>query len=153
MTPEDLRTRAEILDHDGLEALQRGDKSAALKAFSEAQLCKEVASELEVKLGSAPSPPVAKPLQSVPSVLPGPRLTGRTGRPAESNHPFVLALEAKGLSVAGWALSHGISRHLVNGWISSGHRARRIPLEWANLIQKELGIPATDATWPAGIRR
>jgi hypothetical protein len=76
----------------------------------------------------------------------------RPGRPLEATHPFPLALEANGLTVTAWAKKHRVDRAVVKGWFAEGDGGRRIPREWANRIETELGIPATLATWKNGIR-
>lgn len=82
-------------------------------------------------------------------------LTGeprRRGRPTKSKHPFPLALEAKGTTVAEWAREHDVEREVVKSWFAPPPSGRRIPSRWAVVIQRELGIPATDDSWPNGIR-
>jgi hypothetical protein len=83
----------------------------------------------------------------------------RRGRPPRGNHPFVLALDARGSSLADWARQHQLDEELVRGWVRDAD-GRRIPRDVAEMIEKEMGkdendqplIPATLATWKNGIR-
>lgn len=102
---------------------------------------------------------------------------GFEGRPP-TDHPFVHALRAKGLTLTMWAAKHYkdgrtvpagvhprqdqlLSRMAVKGWYTPGAGARQIPIRWAKLIEKEFGLapggkrpllPATEAIWRNGIR-
>lgn len=74
---------------------------------------------------------------------------GGTGRPS-LEHPFTRALHAKGLTITEWAAKHDVDRGTVKFWYMSG--GRKIPRAMADLIQRELGVPATAKTWKNGIR-
>jgi hypothetical protein len=76
----------------------------------------------------------------------------RPGRPTKSRHPFPVALEARRKTVAEWARDHRLEREVVKAWFAPGTAGRRIPLQWAKTIQKELGVPATEDVWRNGIR-
>jgi hypothetical protein len=76
----------------------------------------------------------------------------RVGRPTKSKHPFSVALEARGSTVAEWARAHGYEREVVKSWISKPPHGRRIPMVVAKLIEKQLGVPASEAVWRNGIR-
>lgn len=75
------------------------------------------------------------------------------GRPSTTGHPFMVALQASGLTLTRWADEHKVSRATVKGWVASvdGGGARRIPRAWADTIEKELAVPAILASWPQGI--
>ena len=73
------------------------------------------------------------------------------GRPLETDHPFPRALEAAGSSVAAWARSHRLKLPTVRSWYLSANK-RRIPRRWARVIERELGVPATEEVWKNGIR-
>lgn len=67
-------------------------------------------------------------------------------------HPFVRELyDRKRVTVSQWAKEHGVPVASVSSWVSKGPGARRIPMRWAKVIQEELGLPATLATWKNGI--
>ena len=74
---------------------------------------------------------------------------GAHGRPV-MEHPFTRALYSKGLTVTEWAKDHDVDRHTVKFWyVPDG---RQIPRSMADLIEKELKVPATARTWKNGIR-
>lgn len=74
-----------------------------------------------------------------------------TGRPPESEHPFVLALRRRKMNVAQWARAHGLKRPKVMSWISDDPKnARRIPKAFADEIRREFRVPLS--AWPAGVR-
>jgi hypothetical protein len=74
---------------------------------------------------------------------------GREGRPS-LEHPFTRALHSKGITVTEWAAKHKVDRGTVKFWYMTG--GRKIPRAMADLIQLELGVPATAKTWKNGIR-
>lgn len=86
---------------------------------------------------------------------------GRGRSKAYANgHAFVKALYAKGMTVTDWAAKHGLKLATVSSWVATSENGRRrIPLEWAQKIEKEFGrgpdkkllLPATRETWPNGI--
>lgn len=78
-----------------------------------------------------------------------PLIGGGTGRPM-IEHPFTRALHQRGMTVTDWAASHKVDRHTVKFWYVEG--GRQIPRHWADLIQRELKVPATTKTWKNGIR-
>jgi hypothetical protein len=69
-----------------------------------------------------------------------------------TDHPFTRALRARGLTLAEWCQTHDIERMMAKGWYTSGSGARRIPRAVADMIESELGVRATPANWPNGIR-
>lgn len=77
----------------------------------------------------------------------------RVGRPNTSSHPFPVALDEHGTSIAGWAEGHGIGRTVVRSWFADGVAARRIPRVFAEMIEREFGIPASQSVWKNGIRQ
>ena len=74
---------------------------------------------------------------------------GREGAPS-LEHPFTRALHSKGMTITEWAENHGLDRGTVKFWYIAG--GRKIPRKWADVIAKELGVPATARTWKNGIR-
>lgn len=77
----------------------------------------------------------------------------RRGRPTKSKHPFPLALEAAGTTVAEWARENDLEREVVKSWFAPGDAGRRIPALWAQRIARQFkSVPATDAVWKNGIR-
>lgn len=74
---------------------------------------------------------------------------GREGRPT-LEHPFTRALHGQGMTVTEWAAKHDVDRGTVKFWYIPG--GRKIPRKMADLIQRELGVPATAKTWKNGIR-
>ena len=83
------------------------------------------------------------------------------GRPP-TDHPFVNALRARGETLTAWCDEHKIERAAVKGWYTPGKGARRIPMRWAKLIEKEFGLapgrkvpllPAIEAIWRNGIKQ
>ena len=76
----------------------------------------------------------------------------RVGRPSTSAHPFRVALEARGETMAAFAAKHGYTKPIVRAWFTPGPSGRRIPSEAARLIEREYGVPATEAVWLNGIR-
>jgi hypothetical protein len=92
------------------------------------------------------------------SAISSPELAQGISRSRSKTHLFVRALyehpdPAKRSTVKGWAKSHGKKTSTVYAWLlKPGTRgARRIPQEDAELIQEELGVPATLKTWKNGI--
>ncbi len=77
------------------------------------------------------------------------------GRVTTSKHAFPLALLALDppVNVKQWAANHGLGRERVRGWYATPGtiHARRIPKNWAAVIEAELGLPADATTWPNGI--
>lgn len=71
----------------------------------------------------------------------------------------MVALYARGLTVAAWARRHRVSVVSASSWVSVSSGARKIPLRWAKRIEAEFGegpdgkplLPANDVTWPNGI--
>jgi len=72
------------------------------------------------------------------------------GRPP-TDHPFVRALRARGLTITEWAATNKVGRGSVKSWFLPGAGGRRIPRAWADAIEKEFGVPATTRTWQHGI--
>lgn len=76
----------------------------------------------------------------------------RPGQPLKSRHPFPRALDKKGIAVEAWARDHGINAVTVRAWYGKGEAGRRIPRAIAEIIEHELGVPATLDVWKNGIR-
>jgi hypothetical protein len=82
------------------------------------------------------------------------KLARGMSRSRAKRHPFVKALyEKKRITVTEWAKRHGLKPGTVASWtVKPGEGgARRIPREYADKIQEELGVPATLETWKSGI--
>lgn len=82
------------------------------------------------------------------------------GRPP-TDHPFVNALRARGMTLTEWCHRHNVKRQRVKSWYVKGDGARQIPALWAKRIEDEFGnaprskrplLPATEDTWPNGIK-
>lgn len=73
-------------------------------------------------------------------------------RQRHGDHPFVAVVQERYGSVSAWAQHHGLKIPTVSSWYSTGALRRPIPRLWADRIHTELGVPATDAVWPNGIR-
>lgn len=74
------------------------------------------------------------------------------GRPPKSRHPFSVALKAKKVNLQQWARAHGEKRSRVQSWILDGEGGRPIPRKYADEIQKDLGVQATERVWKNGIQ-
>lgn len=75
----------------------------------------------------------------------------RTGAPLLSEHPFPAALAERKMTVPEWAKVHGLSEGKARSWYRA-QQPRRIPRKYAMIIQRELGLPADESTWPNGIK-
>lgn len=75
----------------------------------------------------------------------------RTGAPLLSEHPFPAALAEREMTVPEWAKVHGVSEGKARSWYRA-QQPRRIPRKFALIIQRELGLPADETTWPNGIK-
>jgi hypothetical protein len=75
----------------------------------------------------------------------------RTGAPLLSDHPFPAALAERKMTVPEWAKAHGLSEGKARSWYRA-QQPRRIPRKYALIIQRELGLPADETTWPNGIK-
>ena len=76
----------------------------------------------------------------------------RRGPRRKSDHPFPVALDRIGSSAPKWGKQNGFGKSKVKSWYSTAPSAMRpIPRRAAELIEKQFGIPAVDASWPAGI--
>jgi hypothetical protein len=76
----------------------------------------------------------------------------KRGRPPKTKHPFPVALYNAGTDPTSWATKHGYSRETVKSWYAEGDGGRPIPLEAAQLINKQFGVPATKAVWKNSIK-
>jgi len=73
------------------------------------------------------------------------------GRPPKTKHPFSVTLRERDSHPKLWAEAHDVPYSTVKSWFASGAAARAIPRKYAELIQHELGLPATISTWKNGI--
>ncbi len=100
---------------------------------------------------------------AAPKNLPEPPGTGTSGRRTKSDHPFALALLASGTRISEWAAGHGVGEGQVKSWIKPptivqdgrtvrNPHVRQIPRVFADLIELEFDLPATERTWKQGIR-
>lgn len=153
MPPPDLSKIAADLEASARRLKAKGDHEGAAAAF-------EAAADLREALRGLQGVPKARTLideMAHPATAVEPR---RRGRPTKSKHPFPRALEAKGLTVAEWAVANKLDRSLVKSWFAPGAAGRRIPAFWATRIAKEFRdpktgesvVPATEDVWRNGIR-
>lgn len=146
VTPEDLRQLAAKCRDDSERAQQKG--------YMRAKIYEDVAQEMETEgKASLPFADLARILRErmhlarkVEAKL------QRPGRPVESEHPFPRKLEERGDSVVKWAKRHKVGRKKAESWYAPKPNGRKIPLIFAKMLEKELGIPAEPAFWPNGIR-
>lgn len=148
ITPAQLRATADGLNRKALAHLKAGRIAEATECLELAEKMAGAAEGMESVLTPATSARTILPNMALPATE-APR---RRGRPTKSRHPFPVALEAKGSNVAEWAESHGYEREVAKSWFAPKPHGRRIPAVAAKLIQKELGVPATDRVWTNGIR-
>lgn len=69
------------------------------------------------------------------------------GRPIESDHAFPKALKRANVTMVEYARKLGKNRSTVKSWVD-----RPIPRTMAEFIESDLGVPASLASWPAGIK-
>lgn len=82
------------------------------------------------------------------------KLARGMSRSRAKKHLFVRALyDKQRITVTEWAKRHGYKPGTVAAWVAKpgSDGARRIPREAADIIETELGVPATLATWRNGI--
>jgi hypothetical protein len=126
---------------------REGEGELAIKMFGHAVFLNEWLAQ-EARLSAAPkSRTLSEMAQAVAAE--GPR---RRGRPTKTKHPFPVALEKRGTTVAEWARANGLEREVVKSWFAPPPAGRRIPAVWAERIATELRIPASEAVWKNGIR-
>jgi hypothetical protein len=65
-----------------------------------------------------------------------------------TEHPWTKALRKKGVSIAEWATTHGVSYSSARSWVQPGSGARKIPREHAAAIKEDFGIPLS--AWKQG---
>lgn len=147
LTPADFRRLADQADAESLQLALAGDFFKAADKALEAERLRYTADQLEARLKGTKGRAILE--ANMAQVVPEPR---RRGRPTKSRHPFPVALEARGTNVAEWAREHGYERAVVKSWFSPKPNGRSIPRAAAQLIERELGVPATDLVWVNGIR-
>lgn len=69
------------------------------------------------------------------------------GRGRVSTHPFPKALEAANITMTEMAVLLKEHRSTVKSWLT-----RKIPRERAEAIAKLIDLPATEKSWPVGIK-
>ena len=125
-------------------------KARAKKLLEQADALEEAAAKFEAAEGLPGQDKVRTVHRMEMRTLSKPR---GPGRPSESDHPFVLALAKKGLTVVQWAAKHGYKEETVRSWYKKKrHEQRKIPRDAAALIEKELGVPADESAWPQGLK-
>lgn len=71
----------------------------------------------------------------------------KVGRPMERDHAFTRALTRANVTMTEYAAKLRKNRSTVKSWLD-----RPIPEAMAKFIESDLGVPATIASWPAGIK-
>lgn len=155
MTPAEMREEAERLEK------QAAAMTAAMTA--RAQQLRNVADQIDrlqraVSTGDLPggltSDADSTNLHGVNASASSAKLARGMARSRTKKHPFVkLLYEKQRMTITEWARRHGLKSGTVATWVAKpdAASARRIPRETANMIEKELGLPATLATWKNGI--
>jgi hypothetical protein len=166
--PKELRQQADALEREArakadAEVLQAHQRAEALRRAADVldqplqtvrQATAEIAEERRALTSDAESTHTAQPM-STPTISSAELARGMS-RSRSKRHPFLRALyEAedpkKRKTVTDWANAHGVPVPTVASWYSKGSNKRRIPMRWARVIEKELGLPATVETWRNGI--
>jgi len=135
-----------------LEAARREVKRLTL-------LSRTVSARTVSRVMSKPS--VDRLLPPVPSDRRG---STHGGRSLESEHPFAVWLKETGKTLTDWAAENGTSRSRAKMWILPAFfevdgelvrnkDVRKPPLVFAEIIERQTGLPATSDTWPQGIKR
>lgn len=143
MTPDQLRAKAAEHDAAGERAVEVGDARLAAREFERAELYREVAAEME-RL------PRAKRSANVDAVTSA-QLRDRglaIARSRAKRDPFKRALVERGWSLRRYAAHLSISPAQLVNYRSGAHP---IPRKLAETAARELGVPATTDTWPAGL--
>jgi hypothetical protein len=145
LTAAELRKRAAVLRHEGqalLDEAERWERAADL--IDGLTSSRQSTNSLQV---------------SSPQVISA-KLSRGMGRSRVKRHPFIKALyeppegsKRKPMTAKAWALAHDVPVASVTSWVArrDSAAARKIPMHWAKLIEKELGVPATLDVWRNGI--
>ena len=156
MTPEGWERKADHCDAQSEQLAAEGRFHEAIAQSVRAERFREMAEGMRALTGEKPAPNIRHEMQ-VQAHTEGQR---KAGRPSLSKHAFPRALEAAGLTVAEWARGNrhlrpgeALERSQVRSWFARKKRDQRpIPRRWAKAIEADYGIPATDASWPKGIK-
>jgi len=154
MTPDELRAEADRLDAlaDDVERVARVE-AAALR-FQAAEFRDAAAKGLTILADRAI---VRYGMQAATA----PGSARQYGRPSKVKHPFRDHLKRVGSDVETWARTNKLSPSTVKAWMRKpADGGRKIPGDRAAQIEREAGlneqgkphVPATAATWPAGIK-
>src|ERR1041385_2430115 len=163
LTPDQMILRAEVLEASAKQKL-----AEAQGDLDKAERLRRTAASLgwsqknPAETSSVPSPRLTSDADS--TILPGvnanssAKLARGMSRSRSKKHPFVRALyehpdPKKRMTVTDWAKKHGYKPGTVATWVAKpgADGSRRIPREAADLIEKELGLPADSTTWKNGI--
>jgi hypothetical protein len=151
LTPAQLRAAAE----DARREAKRERAEAELRALALEQLAAELDDAAARGLSIDRKRVIVRHKMQAAAARPVRQL----GRPAEVKHAFRAHLQRIGWDVAAWARTNGESPSTVKAWMRPDG-GRKIPAARAQQIQDEAGrdergnwyVPATSATWRAGIK-
>lgn len=146
-SPAEMRALADQLDKDGdamkARAVLLRRAAAAVDALSADENSSRLTSDVD-----------STNLHGVNASTSSAKLARGMSRSRTKKHPFVKALyEKERITVTEWAKRNGYKSGTVSAWVAKpdAAMARRIPREAADKIEKQLGVPATLATWRNGI--
>ena len=154
ISPDDLDREADRIEAEAAEQVRtlRAAANALRKqaGMLEAAVEKQIVSDSSLTLHAD-----STSIGSVESTESTALVRGKS-KSKSKKHPFVKALyehedPKKRMTVTQWADKHGVKVPTVASWVSRGAAKRRIPMRYAKLIEKELGLPATMETWKNGI--
>lgn len=142
LSPAELRAAA--------ATARREAKQARARAELEALALEQLAAELEDAAArgltiTSDRAIVRRKMQGAANA--DPRTLRKVGRPIERDHAFPCALKRANVTMVEYARKLGKNRSTVKSWLD-----RPIPEAMAKFIENDLGVPATAASWPAGIK-
>lgn len=150
MTPRSMRELADRLERDAQAQLARAKQLRGAAETIEAlrEMRPLTSPELSTKDSTMAQATTALSTEKTRALARG---RGRSKALSEG-HVFPKALYDRGLTVTAWAKRNRLSLATVSSWMATSDTGRRrIPLKYAQLIEKEFGLPASAATWPNGI--